>query len=402
MTSTTGAWSSLFQGVPNTTPASRLYTEEAIQNDQLTADEVIEKAQSSANLLYEIVTALNEEQETLGSFEKNDILQTIFHECQEMSNYLSARIWDDSDDSNSRYQLFDSSTSRSAQKTAEEEAQIASFIACNEEIQVALKRYNEFKDLMSAKRLQETELVEDHAYQSRHGFVSGSRIDPSSTYTSAAVTLDDGDDDEDIDTQLRRSEQPVVWKLDPREDFRANQAKMKKFNQEEYARASDIRWAEKSPRNGVHGISEDPNKITPEMLSEDDVTEGRKSLEEGAGESAAIAATEPVVEVDEDGLERIINRPQIEEDNDDEEEEETEDIEDDVKSVLSDDSWEEIPTQAIVSLSIDGEDVDNTATTTDATQEVSPTTSSISSFTMVPAEASSRTPTPPSAAIREL
>lgn len=35
MTSTTGAWSSLFHGLPNRTPASHLYTEEAIQNEQV-------------------------------------------------------------------------------------------------------------------------------------------------------------------------------------------------------------------------------------------------------------------------------------------------------------------------------------------------------------------------------
>ncbi|KAF9362070.1 hypothetical protein BGX26_004155 [Mortierella sp. AD094] len=400
MTSTTpGTWSSLFQGMPNSTPASQLYTEEAIQNDQLTADEVVEKAQSSASLLYEMVTALNEEHETLQSFEKNDILQTIFQECQEMSNYLSVRIWDDSGDSNSRYQIFNSSSSRAQQKTVDEEAQIAAFISCNEQIQAAIERFNVFKDFLSAKSLQETELVGERAYSSSHplddfNYVIPGRIDPSSTYTAAAVALDDGDDDNEsegygeggsVNTHLRRSEQPLVWKLDPREDFKASQTKMKKTNYEEWRKNALVRHMEKNPRNGVHGLVEDPFEIRPEMLSQDDTPKDDKSQEEGAEESAVA----PVVEVNEDGLERINNHPLIEEEEEDEEEE-------DFKSVLSDDSWEEIPAQGIVSLSIEGE---VSAQGVDAT---SPVSSSVSSFTMVPAEANSRTPTPPSAGIREL
>ncbi|KAF9108562.1 hypothetical protein BGX27_008283 [Mortierella sp. AM989] len=400
MTSTTGTWSSLFQGMPNTTPASQLYTEEAIQNDQLTSEEVIEKAQSSASLLYEIVTALSEEHETLQSFEKNDILQTIFQECQEMSSYLSARIWNDSGDSNTRYQLFDSSSSRAPQKTVDEEIQIATFISCNEQIQVAIRRFNEFKDYLSAKSLQETELAGEDAYRSSYatddfGREIPSRIDPSSTYTAAAVTLDDGDDDDDenegygegktINTHLRRSEQSLVWKLDPREDFKAGQTKMKKINLDEWRKNAMVRHMEKDPRNGVHGLIEDPYKITPEMLSDDDIPKGEASQEESAVESAAT----PLVEVDEDGLEKIINRPQaIEAEEDDDHE--------DAKSVLSDDSWEEIPTQGIVNLSIEGE------AATQKEDAASPISSSVSSFTMVPVEASSRSSTPPSADIREL
>ncbi|KAF9386027.1 hypothetical protein BGX21_000911 [Mortierella sp. AD011] len=395
MTSTTNTWSSLFQGIPNSTPASNFYTEEAIENDQLTADEIVEKAQSSANLLYEMVTALNEEHETLQSFKNNDILQTIFQECQEMANYLSIRIWDDSDDSNTRYQVFNTAGSLAPQKTADEEAQIAAFISCNEQIQVAIKRFNEFKDFLSAKSLQETELIGERAYSSRHplddiNYVIPSRIDSSSTYTAAAVALDNGDGDDDEsegNTHLRRSEQPLVWKLDPREDFKASQTKMKKTNYEEWRKNSLVRHMEKSPRNGVHGLVEDPYEIKPEMLSQDDTPKNDKSEDEDVEETAAT----PVVEVDEDGLERINNRPQVEEE---EEEEKEEEEEEDVKSVASDDSWEEIPAQVVEDLSIEGE---AGAQGVDAT---SPSSSSVSSFTMVPTDAGCRSPTPPG--VREL
>ncbi|KAF9438772.1 hypothetical protein BGZ76_004848 [Entomortierella beljakovae] len=384
MTSTS-AWSDLFHGLPNNTPASQLYTEEAIQNDQLTAEEIIEKAQNSANLLYELVTAIDEKRETLRGFEKNDLLQTIFQECQEMSTYLSVRIWDDSEDSNARYQTFESSSSSAATKTADEEAQIAAFIASHEQLQVAVNRYNELKDYLSAKSLQESDLVDNFDYG--HPTYTESR----NTHTSAVAALDDQDDDElerGMDnTHLRKSEQPLIWKLDPREDFRANKTKMKKINQDELKKAVMVRHMEKNPRNGVHGLAEDPFEIKPDMLTKED------SLEDGAvNESAGESTTEPRVEVDEDGLERIINHSQV---GGVEEEEEEEEDNEDAKSENSDDSWEEIPSQGIVDLSINEE--------ANAQQQdvVSPTNSSISSFTMVAAESNSRTPTPPSTTVLE-
>ncbi|KAG0350301.1 hypothetical protein BC939DRAFT_455600 [Gamsiella multidivaricata] len=395
MTSTTGAWSNLFHGIPNTTPASRLYTEEAIQNEELTADQVIEKAQSSASLLFEMAVALREEHETLQSLEQNDIIQTLRRECQEMSDYLSERIWQDSGDSLSPYQAFESSSLRPQPKTTDEEAQIAAFISCNEQIQTALRRYDEIQDFLQAKQMQEGENTRDAAYRSSH-----STDVLNDTYTAAAAALDDRDADEDgytLQTHLRKSEQPLIWKLDPREDFKAGQAKMKKGLTSEEWRKKDLeRMMEKCPQNGIHGMAEDPLRITPEMLSLDDATEDENS---GSGEftAAAARATAPVIEVDEDGLERINNRALAQEDEQSEEAAAAEEEEKDDKGVLSDDSWEEIPEQGMVGLSVD--DDGEGAQEADVTSTVS---SSSSSFLITPAEAASRASTPPSVNDRKL
>ncbi|KAF8925983.1 hypothetical protein BGZ58_000295, partial [Dissophora ornata] len=352
---------------------------------------------------------------------------TLKQECQEMTDYLSERIWYDSSNDSSPYQTFDSSSSRSQQKTVDEEAQIAAFITCNEQVQASIRRYNELKDFLQAKQMQEDEDAGDRAYMASHAIDNdddaenntfgtsravSDRIDRSSTYTAAAVALGDVDVEDDFgedgsgarQSHLRKSEQPLVWKLDPREDFKATQSKMKKVPNVQERRKIDMeRHMEKHPRNGVHGMTPDMSVVTPDMLSPDD-----DFLEKAEGANASLVEpSAPVVEVDEDGLERINNHPEVVE----EEEEEDEKVEeknrndnddggvlsdDEDEAVLSDDSWEEIPAQGIVNLSIEGDE---------AAQEVdvtSTTSSSTSSFLITPAEAASRVPTPPSAGIREL
>ncbi|KAI1318240.1 hypothetical protein EDD11_006936 [Mortierella claussenii] len=431
MTSATpGAWSGLFHGLPNDTPASRLYTEEAIQNEQLTSDQLIDKAQSSASLLSEMVAAVNEERESLESFEENDVIKALFQECHEMAEYLSERIWDDSGDSAARYHIFDNSSSRSQPKTADEEAQIAAFLSCNEQIQSALRRYRECKDFLSAKAIQEEENLHEHAYTSTHPIGDGlsslrvpeHRIDGSSTYAAAAAALGDyraGNDYADDtyensadeghtlgQSHLRRSEQPLVWKLDPREDFKAGQSKIKKgMSMEERQRISRERGlerlAERHQLNGVHGITEDPLKIRPEMLTLDDATMDDDLLEESVvaleGDALKARATIPASEGDEDRLERINNRLTDEaEDEQEHTQNPSKDAEGDAdKGVLSDDSWEEIPEQGVLSLSIaDDEETGQE----DITSNVS---SSTSSFLITPTEATSRVPSPPLVNVRE-
>ncbi|KAG0306467.1 hypothetical protein BGZ98_002347 [Dissophora globulifera] len=427
------AWSGLFHGLPNTTPASRLYTEEAIQNEQLTADQVIGKAQSSATLLVEMVAALREDQETLDSLETNDIIQTLRQECQGMSDYLAERIWEDSGDTSSYYQTYDSSSSRPQHKTADEEAQIAVFIACNEQIQSAIRRYDEFKDVLYVKKIQEEETARDRAYNSlfssrnlnedeeeelddlysastdsrSRNFIQtnsiGMRdnhrhIDSSSTYAAAAVALGDIGDDEDdeygLDSgssssnsrvhHLRKSKQPLVWKLDPREDFKATQSKVKKDRTIEERRQIQLeRMVEKSPRNGVHGLTPDPLELTPDMLSPDD---DKKAEEEAPKPEETITKPEEptTVEQAEQKEEEETSSVAVDHVKDQEENEDA--------GVLSDDSWEEIPEQGIVNMSIEDSLADMTSTVS----------SSTSSFLITPSEATSRTPTPPSAAIRDL
>ncbi|KAG0324978.1 hypothetical protein BGZ99_001192 [Dissophora globulifera] len=442
------AWSGLFHGLPNTTPASRLYTEEAIQNEQLTADQVIGKAQSSANLLVEMVAALREDQETLDSLEANDIIQTLRQECQGMSDYLAERIWEDSGDTSSYYQTYDSSSSRPQHKTADEEAQIAVFIACNEQIQSAIRRYDEFKDVLYVKKIQEEETARDRAYNSlfssrnlnddeeeelddlysastdscSRNFIQTSsigmrdnhrHIDSSSTYAAAAVALGDIGDDEDeygVDSgssssnsrvhHLRKSKQPLVWKLDPREDFKATQSKIKKDRTIEERRQIQLeRMVEKSPRNGVHGLTPDPLELTPDMLSPDDDKKAEEEAPEPEEtttkpEETTTKPEEPTAveqadqkeeeETSSSGNTDIANIAAVDHVKDQEENEDA--------GVLSDDSWEEIPEQGIVNMSIEDSLADVTSTVS----------SSTSSFLITPSEATSRTPTPPSAAIRDL
>ncbi|KAF9551524.1 hypothetical protein EC957_008193 [Mortierella hygrophila] len=396
MTSTAGSWSNLFHGLPNRTPASHLYTEEAIQNEQLTADELIEKAQGNASLLVEMVAAISadDSHETLQSFNNNDIIQTLHKQCQEMSDYLYERIWHDSGDSgNTNYRGYDNSSSASVQnKTVEEEAQIAAFISCNEQIQAAFKRYEELKDHLQAKQMQEEEIARSRGYN-----VTEASLDDVDDYTggpsaSEAVAQafgarnDDDDDDETSEfvngisiaghdarqIHLRKSEQPLVWRLDPRDDFKANKTKNKKWI--DTAEKDRQRMLERSPRNGIHGLASEPEplEITPEVEAVQATTvesavvtavEAEGSQPAQSTEAHAVLEATHVDEEEEDyGIEKIQNRiVVVEEEDSEDEEEEAENVvaeEDDDEGVLSDDSWEEIPDQGVVNLAIsDDQDV---------------------------------------------
>ncbi|KAG0274445.1 hypothetical protein BGZ96_004325 [Linnemannia gamsii] len=403
MTSTTGAWSNLFHGLPNRTPASHLYTEEAIQNEQLTADEVIEKSQSNASLLVEMVTAISadDNNETLQSFNNNDIIQTLHTQCQEMTDYLSERIWHDSGDSdNTHFRGYDSSSTATTQnKTTEEEAQIAAFISCNEQIQAAFKRYEELKDHLQAKEMQEEEIARSRGYNVTRPS-EASILDDVDDYTGGGTASEavaqvfgnrnsnyEDDDDEASDfvngisiaghdarqVHLRKSEQPLVWRLDPREDFKANKNKNKKWiDRAEKDRQERERMLERSPRNGIHGLAPEPEplEITPEVevVQTSTGTEGAEVL--AAAEcSQSVQSTEAHIvleasnidgeekeEEEDHGIEKIQNRIVVVENDDSEEDEEDgENVnadEDEDDGVLSDDSWEEIPDQGVVNLAI--------------------------------------------------
>ncbi|KAG0367535.1 hypothetical protein BGX24_003190 [Mortierella sp. AD032] len=433
MTSTAGAWSGLFHGLPNRSPASHLYTEEAIQNEQLTADEVIEKAQSNASLLVEMVSAISadDDSETIQSFDNNDVIQTLHKQCQEMSDYLSERIWHDSGDSgNTLYQGYDSSSSAPQHKTIDEEAQIAAFISCNEQIQAAFKRYEELKDHLHAKQMQEEEIARSQGYNVTHPFESSTLDDVDdhagggSASTVVAQMFGDRrhyeqreEDDESSDfvngmsiaghdarqIHLRKSEQPLVWRLDPRDDFKANKNKNKKWiDRAEKDRQEQERMLERSPRNGIHGLAPEPEPL--EIAPEEEIVAvaseaqtiivaadvAKTVVAEGLQAAQSIEAVAVVAEtnVDDDeeedhGIEKIQNRIVVveEDESEDEEELEAEDLsedEEDDEGVLSDDSWEEIPDQGVVSLAIhDDQDV------------VTSSSSSSSPFLLTPANGGS-------------
>ncbi|KAG0212388.1 hypothetical protein B0O80DRAFT_469558 [Mortierella sp. GBAus27b] len=273
MSTIPGSWANLFPGHSSTTAPSSLYTEEAVQNHKLTTDQVIDRAQSSASLLFEMVVSMNVETETTLSFEDNDIIQTLRHECQEMAEYLTERIWEESENQAS-YNIYASSSSSYASRShPKNDAEIAAFISCQEQIQSALKRYEEVRDYLKAKDLQDEEVQDNHAYRSSHPYeheedlesvaaiVAASlnaghgHIDSSSTYAAAAAALDDEDDlysynDYDYGSHLRRSEQPLVWQLDPREDFKAGQKKMKKGISSEERRRLDLERQQEKYQTG--------------------------------------------------------------------------------------------------------------------------------------------------------
>ncbi|KAF9291894.1 hypothetical protein BGZ68_001448 [Mortierella alpina] len=390
MTSTASAWSRFA-----ISPADRTdYTEEAIENAMLTADQVIDKAQSSATLLVDMVTAFEQETHNLKDLENNDLIQTLQVECQEMSEFLRGRLWDGSGEQ--EYYAYDGSSSRprQPQKTADEEAQTAAFISCNEYIQVALQRYGELKDHLHAAKLQEEE---DRAP------VFHPAISTNDAHTRL-YDYEDLDDEEEAfsgvsiaehDAQqqhLRKSKQPLVWQLDPREDFKANKTKNKKWiDKAEKNRLEKERMLERSPRNGIHGLVPEP-EIEPEMLVVDD--EGKDKRQEDVEvegvQSVAQGSSTAQVEVDEDGLERIINRLEdVDVADTDEKEEEKEDEDKEDSGMLSDDSWEEITERGIAGLSVEDEGVQTTSTT-----------SSTSSSVLISAAGS--VPSLPSAPMREL
>ena len=194
---------------------------------------------------------------------------------------------------------------------------------------------------------------------------------------------------------LRKSEQPLVWRLDPREDFKANKNKNKKWiDRAEKERQEYERMLERSPRNGIHGLAPEPEplEITPEVEAVQAAIAGAEGAIVAAVEvegsqpaqSTEAHAVHEVTNIDEEeedhGIEKIQNRiVVVEEDDSEDEEEESENVnaeDDDDEGVLSDDSWEEIPDQGVVNLAISDD------------QEVL-TSSSSSPFLLTPANGGS-------------
>ncbi|KAG0209431.1 hypothetical protein BGX28_010314 [Mortierella sp. GBA30] len=391
MTSTAGAWSSLFHGLPNRTPASSLYTEEAIQNEQLTADQVIEKAQSGASLLLDMVAALEKEHQTLRAFEQNDLVQTLHTECKEMSDYLYERIWHDSSDPD--YFVYDSSSSKPQKRTVDEEAQMDAF-----------RRYDVLKDYLQAKEMQEEENARSLAFEP--SFPVDNEFNTGAKH-SATGHFGDGEDEEDDEAlegpsiegherqqhYLRKSGQPLVWQLDPREDFKANKAKNKKrMDKAEKDRLERERMLERSPRNGIHGLTPEP-VIPPEMLFVDEMMCSEHGQEEndhcGTQDMATIEANE-----DNDyGLEKINNRMELVEELDEKKVKAMDNDDEDDEGMFSDDSWEEIPESGIVGLSVEEEVAHG------AVEGSSTVSSSTSSSILI---TTAGIPSLPSASMREL
>ncbi|KAF8981987.1 U4/U6 small nuclear ribonucleoprotein Prp31, partial [Haplosporangium bisporale] len=233
------------------TPASQLYTEESISNEELTADQLIDKAQTNASLLAEIIAASTDEILNLRDFENSEVIQTLHRECQGISDYLFERIWYDSgNDADAQYYAYDSSSRHETyQKTPEEEAQIAAFIACSEQIQAAFRRYDELKDHLQAKQLQQEENTRANVDTLDDDIdASDNDDDDDDAYNASLLGTSHGGGSiaHNANHHLRRSEQPLEWKLDPREDFKANKMKMKKrMDQAERERIEQERWQER-------------------------------------------------------------------------------------------------------------------------------------------------------------
>ncbi|KAF9306412.1 hypothetical protein BGZ74_006120 [Mortierella antarctica] len=358
MTSTAGQWSNLFHNLPARTPASQLYTEESISNEELTADQLIDKAQTNASLLAEIIAASTDVILNLHDFENSEIIQTLHRECQGISDYLFERIWHDSGNDDSHYYAYKSSSRHETQqKTPEEEAQIAAFIACNEQIQASFRGYDELRDFLQAKQMQADENARAHVSTLDNDLDSDYDHDSDDdnydtapgTSTSHGQLLTDHDDDDTLSRNhqhqhhLRKSKQPLVWKLDPREDFKANKMKMKKkMDQDERERLDRERMQER--KEALHI----PNEVAipPEVLVVDhpvqpaeerelEELEFRRMKEEEINKALAPEAGAEVA--------RLNPVAQVEEEEEDEED----------AGALSDDSWEEIPGPSVVGLSVE-------------------------------------------------
>ncbi|KAG0088232.1 hypothetical protein BGZ93_001433 [Podila epicladia] len=354
MTSTAGQWSSLFHNLPARTPASQLYTEESISNEELTADQLIDKAQASASLLAEIIDASTDEILNLHDFENSEIIQTLYRECQGISDYLFERIWHDSGNDNSHYYAYESSSRHETQqKTPEEEAQIAAFIECHEQIQAAFRGYDNLRDFLQAKQMQADENARAHVSTLDNDLDSDYDHDSDDdnydaapgTSTDRGHLLTDHDDilnRHQYQHQLRKSGQPLMWKLDPREDFKANKMKMKKkMDQAERERLDQERMQER--KEALHI----PNEVAipPEVLVIDRPVQPAEEREQEEQEFRKMKEEEiNKALTPEDGAEvaRLNPVAQVEEEEDEED-----------AGMLSDDSWEEIPEPSVVDLSIE-------------------------------------------------
>ncbi|KAF9181448.1 hypothetical protein BGZ51_005417 [Haplosporangium sp. Z 767] len=362
----------------------------------------------------------------------------IYLECQEMANYLDERIWQDTNDIDSP----GTSNAHAMQRTRDEEAQIAALITCNEQTRVALKRYEELRDNLRAKELGEEEEALSRAYAASYQ-ISHHRNDiehdhgynrnygDSFEYNDYDYDRDAGaDEDDDFRNgisiaghdarlhHLRKSEQPLIWKLDPREDFKANKMKNKKYmNMAERQRLDNERMAERRQLKASQeqqqqqeqeqlesaGDSDDDHQplevavvaAALETMTLDDGVDKDTTVDDTVGDVTPASAPE-LVSVSEEGhlhdekeiLEKkradtsatsleTEERPIIE----DEKDVENKDVEGvDDEGILSDDSWEEIPQHV------------------DTVTESSSTSSSSSSFLIT----NGSMPTLPSPSMREL
>ncbi|KAG0345273.1 hypothetical protein BG004_003827 [Podila humilis] len=342
-----GPWSSLFHNVPARTPASHLYTEDSISNEELTAEQLIDKAQTNANLLLEFISASASEILNIRDFENSEVIQTLHKECQGISDYLFERIWHDSgNDPELQYYSYEGSSHQTAPKTADEEAQIAAFIGCSEQIQAAFRSYEELKDHLQAKKLQEQEdllaSVRDLPNTRKLSQASGSR--DGSGHGGQSIAGHDA-----MRHHLRKSEQPLLWKLDPREDFKANKMKMKK--KVDHAQRERIEQERSQERREALNIPSNVVEIPPEVLVIDhpEISQEEREREERdykkQKEQEIVEALEPEV----GGKESQTLNPSIVW--------QSESVgfvngDDDEEGALSDDSWEEIPVPHMAAMSI--------------------------------------------------
>lgn len=235
---------------------------------------------------------------------------------------------------------------------------VAAFIACSEQIQAAFRLYDEFKDHLQAKQLQQEENIRAHVDTLDDDIGSSDNDDDDDDAYNASVPGTSHHGGSSItDHHLRKSEQPLVWKLDPREDFKANKMKMKKrMDQAERERIEQERWQERKEALNIKtpGAVEIPpevlvidHPVQPVEEREQEELEYRRLKEEEISKAlepedgAEVARLNPVAHVDAD----------VEEE-EEEEEEQLQAHELDAGE-LSDDSWEEVPDARVVGLSIE-------------------------------------------------
>lgn len=232
---------------------------------------------------------------------------------------------------------------------------VASFIACSEQIQAAFRRYDELKDHLQAKQLQQEEntralvdTLDDDIDASDNDDEDDDAYDASFPGTSHGG----GSIAHDTNHHLRKSEQPLVWKLDPREDFKANKMKMKKrMDQAERERIEQERWQER--KEALNIKTPGAVEIPPEVLVIDHPMQPVKEREQEEQEYRRLKEEEISKALEpEDGAEVARLNPVAHVDADVHEEEEDEEQEVDA-GALSDDSWEEVPKAQVVGLLIE-------------------------------------------------
>lgn len=221
----------------------------------------------------------------------------------------------------------------------------AAFIACNEQIQAAFRGYDELRDFLQAKQMQEDENARAHVSTFDDLGSDHDHDSDDDTYDALPGTSHSHGqsitDHDAMNHHLRKSEQPLVWKLDPREDFKANKMKMKKkMDQAERERLDRERMLERKEALNIPSEVE----IPPEVLVVDHPVQPAEEREQEELEYRRLKEVEINKALEpEDGAEvSRLNPAQAEEEEGEEED----------SGAMSDDSWEEIPGPGVVSLSI--------------------------------------------------